>query len=229
MWNFDRPPGPGVSECNGVSLKSNPFFIISKKKREKSKDWTPTPFACMYVCMCTCVSVHVLQAENLYGSHPFYLVMEKTGRSHGVFLKNSNAMGKSKGRRHGRRRARVDQKASSYNWVDHCRAVNWPQSEINSVIPASAQSWSLLISGLVCMWMEWWKSKCYYCSTPSCCLSPSISTVLVGLNQGAVILQKKKEKIFAFGSLRSDFQRLPAIFLVSSNRSRLGVQQMELL
>jgi lysosomal alpha-glucosidase len=32
--------------------------------------------------------------ENLYGSHPFYLMMEKSGKSHGVFLLNSNAMGK---------------------------------------------------------------------------------------------------------------------------------------
>ncbi|PSN56866.1 Lysosomal alpha-glucosidase [Blattella germanica] len=30
---------------------------------------------------------------NLYGSHPFYLIMEKSGKSHGVFLLNSNAMG----------------------------------------------------------------------------------------------------------------------------------------
>ncbi|XP_018325921.1 lysosomal alpha-glucosidase isoform X3 [Agrilus planipennis] len=29
---------------------------------------------------------------NLYGSHPFYLVMENTGKSHGVFLLNSNAI-----------------------------------------------------------------------------------------------------------------------------------------
>ncbi|KAL7639020.1 UNVERIFIED_CONTAM: hypothetical protein RMT77_010554 [Armadillidium vulgare] len=29
---------------------------------------------------------------NLYGSHPFYMVMEDTGSSHGVFLLNSNAM-----------------------------------------------------------------------------------------------------------------------------------------
>jgi lysosomal alpha-glucosidase len=35
----------------------------------------------------------VIQA-NLYGSHPFYLTMEKSGKSHGVFLLNSNAMGK---------------------------------------------------------------------------------------------------------------------------------------
>ena len=31
---------------------------------------------------------------NLYGSHPFYLAIEPDGRTHGVFLKNSNAMGK---------------------------------------------------------------------------------------------------------------------------------------
>ncbi|XP_060535181.1 lysosomal alpha-glucosidase-like isoform X2 [Cylas formicarius] len=29
---------------------------------------------------------------NLYGTHPFYLVMENTSKSHGVFLFNSNAM-----------------------------------------------------------------------------------------------------------------------------------------
>lgn len=30
---------------------------------------------------------------NLYGSHPFYLVVENSGNSHGVFLLNSNPIG----------------------------------------------------------------------------------------------------------------------------------------
>lgn len=31
--------------------------------------------------------------QNLYGSHPFYMVLEEGGLAHGVFLLNSNAMG----------------------------------------------------------------------------------------------------------------------------------------
>ena len=32
---------------------------------------------------------------NLYGHHPFYLMMEDGGRSHGFFLLNSNAKGQA--------------------------------------------------------------------------------------------------------------------------------------
>lgn len=34
--------------------------------------------------------------KNLYGSHPFYMLLEPTGNFHGVFLLNSNAMGNIK-------------------------------------------------------------------------------------------------------------------------------------
>lgn len=35
----------------------------------------------------------VQESYNLYGVHPFYLLMEKGGAAHGVFLLNSNLMG----------------------------------------------------------------------------------------------------------------------------------------
>lgn len=42
---------------------------------------------------------HAQPNVNLYGSHPFYLVLEDGGSAHGVFLLNSNAMGKQAGTR----------------------------------------------------------------------------------------------------------------------------------
>jgi hypothetical protein len=40
-------------------------------------------------------SLSTMQGDaNLYGSHPFYMVQEGDGQAHGVFLLNSNAMGK---------------------------------------------------------------------------------------------------------------------------------------
>lgn len=38
--------------------------------------------------------LHEQEDRNLYGHHPFYLCVEKDGNAHGLFLLNSNAMGK---------------------------------------------------------------------------------------------------------------------------------------
>lgn len=42
------------------------------------------------------VSKRLQNGGNLYGHHPFYTCIESDGKSHGVFLLNSNAMGKCK-------------------------------------------------------------------------------------------------------------------------------------
>lgn len=38
--------------------------------------------------------MHLFQPNHaLYGSHPFYIALEKDGKANGVFLHNSNIMG----------------------------------------------------------------------------------------------------------------------------------------
>lgn len=38
---------------------------------------------------------HLQEDKNLYGAHPFYMVTENDGSSHGVFFLNSHATGKT--------------------------------------------------------------------------------------------------------------------------------------
>ena len=43
----------------------------------------------------SCHFIFLQENQNLYGAHPFYLNIDsQTGYAHGVFLLNSNAMGK---------------------------------------------------------------------------------------------------------------------------------------
>ena len=56
--------------------------------------------------------IFVLQDNtNLYGSHPFYLGMEKDGSAYGVFMLNSNAMGTVL--------SNVTQLAPVHSWLSH--------------------------------------------------------------------------------------------------------------
>ena len=40
------------------------------------------------------IFIHLQDDFNLYGAHPFYMVTENDGSSHGVFFFNSHSMGK---------------------------------------------------------------------------------------------------------------------------------------
>lgn len=74
MWARDVPPV--VRKCHLVRL----FLFYS----------LPAPNFGVF-------SPSTQEQTNLYGTHPFYLVMEDGGAAHGFFLLNSNAMGESAG------------------------------------------------------------------------------------------------------------------------------------
>lgn len=62
--------------------------------------FTPSDAGALPLCLGAALSPgtsSLQESFNLYGAHPFYLVMEEGGDAHGVFLLNSNAMGRCPG------------------------------------------------------------------------------------------------------------------------------------